>query len=252
LKHSKDYLKKEFGQKVGETLWEHARGIDNKKLQIIHQRKSVGSQISWGVRFDNNDQLKKFLKDISAEVSQRMKNLNVKGKRVTLKVRKKKQGTEESNKFMNPGENEIVTKSGTLNSFTDEPEVIASEAETIFEMLAIDLTEVRGIGLHLDQLDNQVKLEEEKENTENDLRSFFHNVPKNLEEEQTAFAQKNSQDPLTATQATTNLAPILDKKRKAVDGNDKKRATKKKTLGDNDKKFQQKTILECLQINPKK
>lgn len=47
----------------------------------------MGTQISWGVRFDTIEQMNKFLSDMAAEVSTRLKSLGMKGKAVHLKVR---------------------------------------------------------------------------------------------------------------------------------------------------------------------
>jgi len=56
------------------------------KREKIQERRSVGTQISWGVRFFKLEEVKKFLFDLAAEVSKRMEQINVSGSRVTLKV----------------------------------------------------------------------------------------------------------------------------------------------------------------------
>lgn len=74
----------------------------------------MGTQISWGVRFADNDQACKFLRDVSNEVWERMKEAEGVAKRITLRVKRHKDGSTESEKFMNPGEVVVVSKSSTL------------------------------------------------------------------------------------------------------------------------------------------
>lgn len=97
----------------------------------------MGTQISWGVRFADNQQVlytqlscisntsqaQKLIADMGIEVSKRMNELDVKAKRVTLRVKKHKAGGHESTKFMNPGEVDIVSKSSALPTITDDSKV---------------------------------------------------------------------------------------------------------------------------------
>jgi len=83
-KSEKPWLQQQFGQKNGAKLWNLSRGIDDRTVQTFHQRKSIGTQISWGVRFKEMDQVRKFLEDVSAEVSRRMREQNLKGKYVAF------------------------------------------------------------------------------------------------------------------------------------------------------------------------
>lgn len=44
-------LRKEFGQKHGEMLYNFCRGKDNRPLKMDQERKSVSAEINYGMRF---------------------------------------------------------------------------------------------------------------------------------------------------------------------------------------------------------
>jgi nucleotidyltransferase/DNA polymerase involved in DNA repair len=75
-----DWLEKELGKKKGQMLWNFARGVDDRSFQPLHvrwclfvretvpcvctsracpaqTRKSIGTQLSWGVRFTEKEQV---------------------------------------------------------------------------------------------------------------------------------------------------------------------------------------------------
>jgi len=86
LPYSRQRLEKEFGQKTGSALYDGVRGVDNRELQGVAERKSVGAEVNWGVRFDEDHQVQKFIMDLSMEVSNRLKEAQVKGRTLTLKL----------------------------------------------------------------------------------------------------------------------------------------------------------------------
>jgi len=50
-KLSLPYLQKQFGLKIGQTLYSHARGQDNRIFKMATERKSVSAEINYGIRF---------------------------------------------------------------------------------------------------------------------------------------------------------------------------------------------------------
>lgn len=80
------YLRTELGTKNGETLHDQVRGIDKKPLSFDHQRKSVSAEVNYGIRFVLHDEALTFLKQLSEEVSVRLKETGMKAKCVTLKL----------------------------------------------------------------------------------------------------------------------------------------------------------------------
>lgn len=71
-KVSQRQLEQWFGPKTGDTMYKLARGNDERQLQYRKERKSIGAEVNWGVRFADNDQLVTFVKQLAGEVSRRM------------------------------------------------------------------------------------------------------------------------------------------------------------------------------------
>ena len=81
------FLKKEFGPKLGQSLYNYCRGIDDRPINFEQERKSVSAEVNYGIRFDNLIEMEKFLGQLSDEVAMRLvKSGNLKGRQITLKV----------------------------------------------------------------------------------------------------------------------------------------------------------------------
>eukprot|EP01105_Mastigella_eilhardi_P007997 TRINITY_DN1978_c0_g1_i2.p1 TRINITY_DN1978_c0_g1~~TRINITY_DN1978_c0_g1_i2.p1 ORF type:complete len:326 (+),score=78.24 TRINITY_DN1978_c0_g1_i2:931-1908(+) len=149
---SKDSLQQEFGQKKGEMLFNSTRGLDSQPLRLVQPRKSVGTQISWGVRYETDEQMKAFLSDMAAEVSKRMQAANVKGENISLRIKRHASGNVESEKMLNPGQVEIMSKSRKIAWPTDCPEALSREVVELYQSMHIPSREVRGAGIAVDHL----------------------------------------------------------------------------------------------------
>ena len=44
-------LQKEFGKKLGEKLFSYCREKDDREIELLHERKSVSTEINYGMRF---------------------------------------------------------------------------------------------------------------------------------------------------------------------------------------------------------
>ncbi len=44
-------LKKEFGPKIGQSLYRSCRGQDDRQIRVEKERKSVSAEINYGIRF---------------------------------------------------------------------------------------------------------------------------------------------------------------------------------------------------------
>jgi len=80
-------LQSVLGQKVGENLYHFARGKDDRPLVSVQPRKTVGAEVNWGIRFEEESQVHKFLNDLAAEVARRLQEAGAAGRTITLKVR---------------------------------------------------------------------------------------------------------------------------------------------------------------------
>ncbi|KAJ3123707.1 deoxycytidyl transferase [Nowakowskiella sp. JEL0407] len=171
---SKTELQKTHGPKTGTMLYNYCRGIDDRVLSKSPVRRSVGTDVNWGIRFDDVDQVIQFLKQLANEVSTRLENVRVEGKMVTLKV-KKKECDGEPEKVLGHGRCENFSKSIQLASKTKDPEIIFRESSKLFNQLKIAPEDVRGLGIMLTKLE-PIDGDQQPEVTSNgmrDLRSHF-------------------------------------------------------------------------------
>ncbi|PVG02317.1 DNA repair protein [Serendipita vermifera] len=157
--HTKGALIRVFGPAMGEKLWKAAQGLDDTKLQPDQKRKSVSAEINFGIRFENNEQAEQFMRKLGAEVSARLKAIDMKGRLLTLKVMKRHpEAPVEAPKFMGHGICETFSKSGPISDPKDRgptshPEVIGEAAWTLLQSLKFDPTELRGLGLQVTRLE---------------------------------------------------------------------------------------------------
>ena len=152
----------------------YARGIDERQLEPNVKRKSVGAEVSWGVRFKDESDALKFLDDLAMEVSKRLKEAQVKGRTVTLKVKIRKPGATQTWKHLGHGPCDNQSKSLTLGEYTDEVAILASTGKSLYRQLRIDSIECRGLGLQVTRLDNLIEhAESRKRKNMNSFNRFF-------------------------------------------------------------------------------
>lgn len=165
-------LQHEFGSKVGKTLHQHCRGIDDRPLVYEHERKSVSSEVNYGIRFKDNIEAEKFIKQLTEEVHTRLTEVKMKGKSITLKLMvRSRDAPEESSKFMGHGVCDYVTKSSTLSTATADLNTITREIFSIYNKLNHPPSELRGIGIQIS------KLEKIKPEAANTLIKFLKPAP---------------------------------------------------------------------------
>ncbi|OZJ05683.1 hypothetical protein BZG36_01448 [Bifiguratus adelaidae] len=141
---SKLSLQEEFGAKTGEMLYNFARGIDNRPLEVDKPRQS------WGVRFENEEQVRKFVTDLSGEVSKRLVSVESKARALTLKIRKVE--ATEAWKHMGHGPCDSYSKSVTLSRLTNETSLIAEHAWALMKQFNPNPNDIRGIGIQMQKL----------------------------------------------------------------------------------------------------
>jgi DNA repair protein REV1 len=81
-------------------VYGYLRGMDDRKLEPHKERKSVSVEMNvspflaamneaegkYGIRFRNQEQAEICVRDLGAEVAKRLKQLNAKGRLLTLKL----------------------------------------------------------------------------------------------------------------------------------------------------------------------
>ncbi|KAG6442431.1 DNA repair protein REV1 [Manduca sexta] len=147
-------LKTHLGNKTGAQLFDQCRGRDLNTLHFYTVRKSVSAEVNYGIRFENNEQCYEFLKQLSAEVHSRLQQFKVLGKCITLKLMvRAEEAPVETAKFMGHGFCNVINKSISLNTATNDIEVITREVISICQKQNIDPKEMRGIGIQVTKLE---------------------------------------------------------------------------------------------------
>ncbi|KAF0903844.1 hypothetical protein E2562_029938 [Oryza meyeriana var. granulata] len=150
----KEALHKDFGKKIGDMLWNYCRGIDHSVVEAVQETKSVGAEVNWGVRFNNNKDAENFLANLSKEVCLRLEGCGVQGRTITLKVKTRRKGAGEPIKFMGCGDCETVSRSMTIAGATDNLVTLQRIAKQLFASFRVDVKEVRGVGLKISRLEH--------------------------------------------------------------------------------------------------
>lgn len=133
---SEEYLKEIMG-KMGQEIYHRIRGIDNRKVEPVRERKSVGKERTLKINTMDKEDLLVYIKEFSQEVSSILKSKDWSGKTVTLKYK--------------TGEFETHTRSRTLNDYISSEEEIYSVVKEILMLEEIN-EEIRLIGLNISSL----------------------------------------------------------------------------------------------------
>lgn len=151
----KGLLQRELGEKTGQQLYDFARGVDTRRLkQDAGPRKTVSAEANWGVRFEEVAQAEKFVADLSKEVAKRMHEANVRGKSITLRIRKRNPQAETiAPKSLGCGWSDAFTRTVTLLKGTSDGELIGKECVNMFRAMAIEVLEIRGLGIQVAKLE---------------------------------------------------------------------------------------------------
>ncbi|KAF8424890.1 DNA damage repair protein Mus42 [Tirmania nivea] len=158
---SRERLRTVVGSKTGEKLWSFAHGIDHAEVGNVPERKSVGADVSWGVRFETQAQAEEFLHNLVVELHRRLVEAKVKGKQVTVKIMKRaKDAPIVTPKFLGHGECDVFTKSIALGMATWDQGVLAREAIAALRGYRFPPVELRGFGLQMSKLE-KAKIGEE-------------------------------------------------------------------------------------------
>lgn len=133
---SEDFLIQFFG-KYGTETYERIRGIDNRKVEVTRERKSIGRETTLKKDTGNKEDLKPYLNYFSDSISKSLTSKGLRGKTITLKIK--------TSAFTNH------TKSKTLPLYISKQEDIFKEALDILDSIVFD-EQIRLIGLSISSL----------------------------------------------------------------------------------------------------
>lgn len=156
-----DELQSALGQRLGRSLYDKIRGQDDRRVSSDSDRKSVGSEVSWGVRFASVAQCRRFLEEMCEEVWQRMVEAfpeqrvdQIRPQRIQLKLHRRQFGAGESQKRLGRGACDVFHRSRTVSRGLADGAVFGRETWTLFETellrsLQTAIEDVRGVGVFL-------------------------------------------------------------------------------------------------------
>ncbi|KAF2478301.1 DNA repair protein [Lindgomyces ingoldianus] len=151
----KERLIQTLGPKTGEKLWEYSRGIDRTEVGEQVVRKSVSAEVSWGVRFENQDQADEFIGSLCGELQKRLIKEKVKGKQFTMKImRRSPDAPLDPPKHLGHGKCDTYNKSMVLGVATNAKDVLTKEALSILKGFGFSPGELRGIGVQMTKLEH--------------------------------------------------------------------------------------------------
>lgn len=143
-------LRKELGEKTGESLYAFCWGRDDRVLEN-KPRQSVGSDINWGIRFVSAEQVERFLKEYCAEVYDRLDRTMHTAGHVTVNV-KKKLYEGEPGKFLGCGHCLDLSRSVVPGRVIASADSLYKCVSMLYKEIGLPPLEVRGIGIHLKKL----------------------------------------------------------------------------------------------------
>lgn len=149
---SKSKLQAELGNSAGAVLWDFAHGRDTRRVEPPKPRQSIGAEVNWGVRFETAEDPEKFLGNLAVEIAGRMRQAGVRGRTITLKLKRKKPGWTEPVKFLGCGACDSLSKSVTLASGTAVAEDLSRESVVLLRALRVPFDDIRGIGITVTKL----------------------------------------------------------------------------------------------------
>ncbi|KAK9248077.1 hypothetical protein V1506DRAFT_468799 [Lipomyces tetrasporus] len=141
------------GVKTGDKLCSYAEGKDFRRVGEVSMRKSVSAEVNWGVRFETKEQVDTFLGSLACELSNRLLNLSMIGKSLTLKVYKRAENAPlEPTKYLGCGECDAFSRSYSTASPTSDADDISRIAILLLGKLQIGVGDIRGLGLQMTKL----------------------------------------------------------------------------------------------------
>lgn len=108
---------------IGSQLFYLSRGIDHRPLEIAREAKSIGRETTFPEDLIDPEVLQTVILDLSSDVARKLRKESMKAKTITLKIR-----------F---ADFRTLSKSRTLNIYTNHDKVIFTEASLLFKELRL-------------------------------------------------------------------------------------------------------------------
>ncbi|WFC96428.1 deoxycytidyl transferase [Malassezia brasiliensis] len=149
---TQEQLVRQFGPKLGRSLWDKMHGLDTDRLQSTRVRQSVGAHISWGVRLGTTAELHAFVQRVCDEVARRAARARVVGAHVSIQLMERAPDAPvEAAKFLGHGECLTHHRSDRMRA-TNDPQALLHVVWPMVRKLNIAASEVRGLAISLGKL----------------------------------------------------------------------------------------------------
>jgi len=170
------------GKKKPKQLFEYAHGIDYRTLNLVPERKSIGVDINYGIRFKDESDAKVVLNNIITELTKRMSESNVIGMKMNMKVKIRVYDGEPS-KYLGHGHCFERSKSKFLFEATRDAKPLYDLALELYRSFEEPHSEYRGINITMTGLQSTRKQQKDykKRVSKNSLSHYF-NKPNEGEE----------------------------------------------------------------------
>jgi DNA repair protein REV1 len=96
-------LQATLGAQIGQQLYNTARGIDTRELRCHIERKTLGAEINFGIRFTTMEHVGNFVSELALELERRARAADYRGRIVTLKLKQREPDAGEAVKFLGHG-----------------------------------------------------------------------------------------------------------------------------------------------------
>ncbi len=73
--------------KAGEQLYLLAKGIDHRKVEPVHEQKSIGKEITFRNDITDSNRIKTYINQMSEQIGSKLRKNNLNGKVLTVKIR---------------------------------------------------------------------------------------------------------------------------------------------------------------------
>eukprot|EP00928_Gymnodinium_smaydae_P017359 TRINITY_DN16631_c0_g2_i1.p1 TRINITY_DN16631_c0_g2~~TRINITY_DN16631_c0_g2_i1.p1 ORF type:complete len:986 (+),score=147.52 TRINITY_DN16631_c0_g2_i1:347-2959(+) len=142
-----------LGEKQGRQMQRMARGLDDRPWVPRPPRKSVGSQISWGVRFDTADQARDFCRQLTAKAVEKLQKFQLYGTSLTIKVWKRQDCEPVHTTHVGRGFCDQISRSTAMRVEPSSVEGACAEVVRLFDLLQVGPMDIRGLGVHISGLE---------------------------------------------------------------------------------------------------
>ncbi|SHO79961.1 Similar to S.cerevisiae protein REV1 (Deoxycytidyl transferase) [Malassezia sympodialis ATCC 42132] len=135
----------QWGPKHGARLWAQFHGRDTDQLRGTHERQSVGTHVTWGVRLSSEAELRTFVDGLCDEVAQRQARLGVVGTHVSVQVLQRDASRGEAPKFL--GHGPCIAHNRSVRHRIPDAATLRRCVWTMVQAIGLAPVDVRGISM---------------------------------------------------------------------------------------------------------